>query len=244
MKNKMFNFFMVSDVISQIITMNIALLGVLFFSKRESWVYLLDIVFVSVLNYSGSTGYSFMHYGRYMNFGFCRKRFYREQVLLSVVRGSIYALARTVLQMVYREEYIVSLVRDTPYTADMYGQIPVVELFVFNLGFFVLLNLILLVTIPCRLYPFISNGEDTPQIKYRKQLTKSNNPSIWKAGTVIVKICGGILIIAFSIIISYPDFVYQIYNKASFRQASVLVMLVLCIICILLGRKKFRPENI
>lgn len=225
--------------------MSILWLVVLCFSKGKDWIYLTDILFVSVLHYSGSTGFSFMHYGRYMNFGFCRKRFYQEQVLLSVVRGGIYALVRTVLQIVYNEaSYIASLVEDTLDAADMYGQVPVAEMFIFNLGFFILLNLILLVTVPCRMYPFVSAMEETPQIKYRRQLAKNGNPSIWKAGIVIVKICGGIAVMAFSLIVDYAGAAYPIHGKDFFRLASIIVMFVLCILCILIGRKKFRPENI
>lgn len=244
MKNKMLKFFMVSDIIYQVITISILCLAVLFLLKGEN-LYLVDIMFITVLNYSGATGFSFMHYNRYMNFGFCRKRFYREQVLLSVVRGGIYALVRTALQIMYNEEYISSLTEGTSYTADMYSRASAAGMFLFNLGLFVLISLMLLVTMPCLIYPFISVAEEeSVQIKYRRQLAKSRNPFWWTAGTIIVKSCGGIVIMGLSMLIGYAGIVHQLYSEGSFRRNATVVMLVLCIICILIGRRKFRPENI
>lgn len=245
MKNNMFKFFLVSDVIYQVTILSILYIMVLFFSRKgESWLYVSDILFVSVLHYSGSTGFSYMNHARYMNFGFCRKRFYREQVLLSVVRGGIYALVRTIVQAVCRDEYLTALVKDTQYSAEMYEQVPVTAMFIMNFGFFVLLNLILLVTVTCKVYPFVYLGEGSLQLKYRRQSAKNRNPLAWKTKVVMAKIGGLAVIIGFSLLLAYPGFVYQMYSETSARLVAVTVSFMLCIICIFIGKKRFRPENI
>lgn len=240
MKSKVFGFLMLHDVITQLVMLGIVSL-MMWLVKAKDWVYSMNVMIVCVLNYSGSSGMSFINYNKYMNFGFCRKHFYWQQVSLTFIRSGTYALVQTVIHIIHEDSYIVALIQDTSYTADMYGQMPVVKIFLFYFSVLVCLNLIMLVTVPCRIYPFV-RVEGTLQLNYRRQLAKSTNPVGWKVGVALVKICGLAVMCVCCGMFGLAGCMYQI--NSAFWLGSVSVCFLISTITVLVGRKTFRPENI
>ena len=196
-----------------------------------------------ILIFNSSTLLSYQKYEQYITFGFCRRKFYHEQVILCGIRAALLSLFRSIGQFIHYNEYVQTLIKDTTETADMYHPIAFSELFFTNLCLFFLIGLIFLANSSHTITIAANKITKSPQLQLRIQLKKEKNKFFFTCLTVIVKTISFILIIAGLIgLIFYHQM--QLQNSLSTRMTALFIVIVLCIVIYLDGRWRFRPKYV
>ena len=251
MKNKKLKILMISDGGVLLFEMGLMLLIVLgssfFISEELEMLCFFDIMIGAGVLYNGGSSHSVEQYGRYQTLGFCRKRFFQEQVILAAGKAVLLGLFRTVYQTICYDKYVAFFIEDTTNTADMYHRIPVVELFFSNFLWFTICYLVILIMSTLRIHPI--NGRvkcvgESLQLSYRIKLLKENHPVGWKVQMVLCKLFGLILIIVFSVLGLIGRYELELRSGFLVRLAIMAVMLVGCVIFYWIGKKRFQPKYV
>lgn len=179
---------------------------------------------------------------QYMNFGFSRKRFFHNQMILCLMRSSMLAIARTAIQVICYDDYVVMFMEDTDHTISMYHIVPIFELFISNVIIFMILYII------CHLISMVNSKVlwfevfDTPQAKYRMTLAKQKSRVKRYAQNVLI-IIGfvAVIMVEIAIVMFYWfEMLYPLIYRIGILAAMAAVLAVLYAI----GRYLYRPKYI
>lgn len=200
---------------------------------------------VFCVEFAYSTNQSYMKYDKYIAFGFCRKKFYKEQVIISLFRAVIISAFQTAVQTVYYAEFAQMFAGGVEETLNTYHPIPAIELFFINFCMLTLLHLLFLINSTGThnfMFRFAHNGK-SPQLSQRIQ-KKKENPLIFRVffSTVYVVVSAIVLFLCAMVLSTY----YQRVISFRFleRMAYIAVIIVINIAMYFVGRLRFRPKYI
>lgn len=190
----------------------------------------------------GGMKLSFQQYDRYITFGFCRKRFYKDQLILCGIRafmiGGVIGIAQYLMQGkdisdVLEEEMIQS-----------YHTLSFAEIFMTDFIIFYLFSLILLLlstgVLNHQLYQRVENGK-SPQMLVR--IHNSKKKPLWTFRNLLLKIFSFIVLLTVTLGFYYYQ---QLQLTISFpvRLVVIIVFFLLSVALILVGKKRFTPKYI
>jgi len=159
----------------------IAIWILLFAIFKDGDITTLDTWFILCLLINAGTQ-SCQKYNQYITFGYCRGKFYREQCVLSLVRGGIVAAFRTLVQIFFCENYIQVYTFGMEEDVSLYHQVSWIELFFTNFIIFLLVNMLFVLASTMYANSFVSKSEgktlQQKVIQERKKHSSSNYP-LW-----------------------------------------------------------------
>lgn len=179
---------------------------------------------------------------QYMNFGFSRKRFFNNQMILCLMRSVMLAIVRTAIQISYYDDYVVMFMEDTDHTISMYHTVPIFELFISNVIIFMILYMI------CHLISIINSKvlwfeyAETPQAKYRFALAKQKS-RIKKYAKKVLILVGFVAVIAGEIGVMMFYWFEMLYPLI-YRIGIIAAMCVILAGLYAVGRYLYRPKYI
>lgn len=246
-KNKIFFYQMKLDMLYIFISL-ISIAAIIFvfsFIDKDYSTNIMDLetfmTAILVLNVSASL--SSQQYEQYITFRFCRKKFYHEQVILCIIRAAFISLLRTLLQFINYNEYVQAFIEDTTNTPDLYHPVSFPELFFTNLCAFLLVYLIFLVNSSHTITIALNKIAKSPQLQLRIQLKKEQHKTLHTCLTIVIKTVSFILLIAWILgLLIYHQM--QLQNSLSERMTALGVVIVLCGIVYLHGRRRFCPKYV
>lgn len=199
------------------------------------------IVIINYFIFSDSLSYS--RYHQYITFGFSRRKFYKEQIINGIIRGTILSIYRSAIQWIYAETYIQAFFFQEEELT--YAKVPFIELFITNLCFFILIQLVLLLTSTAKIDLAIGNINKgySPQLKQRIQEQKNRLGGFRNVLTIFIKMTSFIMMM-FCSIFMFGYYEIQLTNPLSHRIIPIIIMLFTSLILYLLGKNRFRPEYI
>lgn len=188
-----------------------------------------------------SESMSYRKYNQYITFGFCRKKFYLEQCILTPVRAAVAAIERTLVQMLFYEEYVSALTDGNVMEMVTYHPISVAELFLTNLLIFSLVNFAFLIINSKYKRSWLSkeNGKTPRQKEILEKKKKSNNKHtsvLGYVGEYMLAVFLGVLMPAYS--------QFQLQTQIAERMVIVIVLLILCVVSMVMGARRYKPEYI
>lgn len=204
---------------------------------------IIDLFLIITVILNGSTTQSLQNYPRYLTFQFSRRKFFREQVILSLLRSMFLSLFRTLWLELFYENYVEFFLSDTDNTPAMFHAVPFVELFLTNMVIFLLLYLILLVNSTNTIAITFTRYEHSPQLQLRIQNQKEQHKISRNVCTVIVKTLSFVGVVALTIGLSVC-YEYQLQSTLINRLPIMIVPFVLCILFYFIGRTRFSPKYI
>ena len=154
-------------------------------------------------------------YEEFQMFHFTRKRFYRYQVLLCILRAAEVALVRTGYQLMLREKFIEYYMEERDTTIAMYHRVPFWELFVSSLCIVFIFNMIYLI------------GNTWNFNRYSLAIK------------VVKFVC---VVTACVLMIDY--YAEQMLRPRTFRLGIFAGLLAVCIGLYFVGKKRYKPEYI
>lgn len=249
MKKNTFLYLMLYDLFVQSAILLFCLIIVLLgkAGMKEYLVTIMDVLFVMLPGFIlGPAFLSYMEQDSFYTFCFSRKRFYRYQVFLSVIRAAELAVIRAGYQYAMQREFIYSFLEDTEDTISMYHAVSFIELFVTNICMFTLLNLwyLILSTVTVNFY-FIKGikGGNSPQLRLRIECQKEKHPKGYPILAVVLKLVSFALMMGACLLIIHY---YQIEMQTTLfvRMLVLAGLVVACGILYLIGKKRYCPEYI
>lgn len=179
---------------------------------------------------------------QFQTFQFCRKQHYQYEVIICIVGATVLALARAIYQSICYKEIVRYITEDTVITE--YHQVPFFELFISSACIFMAMNLtkLILDTMSIHFFPYYAKGESL-QLKQRVQERKEQSSLKWKIITPISIVAVWIawFVVLFGMLAYYE---LQIQVDLPIRIGVIMVLLVVCVILYLIGKKRYRPEYI
>lgn len=177
----------------------------------------------------------------YIHFGFCRKEYYKKQILLCAMRAGFYAMIRSTIHSLFYLEFVADLIEGTSETASMYHSVSCVELF---LGDFLGLFLMMLLSLATNSFlvsmTLVNINETTPQLLYRREEKKKKNTSLFKVIFVVKKCVWFVVVVAAAIGME----IYYQFQIQSALKMRMLVMGVLALCCVLSIWKEKIPAKV
>lgn len=200
----------------------------------DSWT-LLGFVFMAGTQ-------SYQKYNLYITFGFCRKKFYREQCVLTPIRAAVAAIERTALQVMCYEEYVYEFTDGNVTEMIKYHPVSGIELFFSNMIIFSLVNIVLVITSTMYANTLISKEEGkTPRQKLVLEQRKQ------KGGYRFRNILGWggqyFLLVILAVLLP-AHYELQITNGGRERMVIVVALLILCVAAFVMGKRRYKPEYI
>lgn len=186
---------------------------------------------------------SFVNYPEYITFGFCRKKFYHEQVLICIVRAVITSFFRTVLQACFYNGYIQIFMEETNKTVNDYHTVPLFELFFTNVCIFTLFSLMQLINSTSVLSLYFLRTRTSPRLNERITMHKKKRRLFRIIAAVFIKLPFFLLLCVMTVIIPY-FYQLQMQNALPVRLSIVTGILFLCAVLYLVGKKRFTPTYI
>ena len=215
--------------------------------RMEFSAHMMDILFVMLAGIMlGPTCLSYMKQSSFLTFHFNRKRFYRYQALLSVIRAVELAVIRAGYQYGMQREFMYAFLEDTEDTIFMYHSVSFIELFVTNICIFTLINLwyLILNTLTVNFYLIKGgNGEISPQLRLRINCQKEKHLTRYCILTVVSKIVSFIVMVAVCLLIIYY-YQVEMQTTPAVRLLVLAGLVVICGILYLIGKKRYCPEYI
>ena len=242
----------VTDLVVQsfILIIMSAVFGVLYWKLGAGVIGIADTILILVFMLFGSTDvYSSLRYGEFQMFHFTRKRFYRYQVLLSLLLAAEVGTVRAVYQFLFRESFIEYYIEDTDLVREAFGQIPAWwELLLTNLCLFAIINMIQLLGNTWTFKFFFinyTNAKDgtSLQNRFRKNENKEKNAKLWKwknYGTDVLGYVFGVVIVCF--MGGYYE--QQLQHSFWVRMIMLGVLVVIWVGLYFIGKHRYKPEYI
>ncbi|MBR1866864.1 MAG: hypothetical protein IJ801_10235 [Lachnospiraceae bacterium] len=204
----------------------------------------LEMLISTLFFATSSEEQSFMQYGQYITFGFCRKRFYREQVAICGVRAAILSLVCSAVQYLCHDSYVLYFMEDTEDVPALYHRVFPGEIFLTDMLFFFLLCLILLLaSTQVVQFAWFASAYRSPQLKYRIQMAMEQTKWIRNGWSVFVKLGIWIVVVAVEMGFVYYHYV-QMTMGFPVRLGCMAGMAAVSICLYLVGKKRFVPEYI
>lgn len=209
-----------------------------------------DIVMVGItpvllVEFVCANNQSYMKYDKYITFGFCRKKFYKEQVILSIVRAVIISALQTTVQTIYYTDFAQSFAEGFETNLNKYHPVPPLELFGINFCMLTLLHFLFLINSTVTynfMFRLVQDGK-SPQLSQRIQ-QKKERPKIFRVffNTVYVLVSIIVLILCCIMLITY----YETVISSTFleRTAYTAVIIVISVAMYFIGRFRFCPKYI
>lgn len=190
---------------------------------------------------------SFMKYGEYITFGFCRNRFYREQTAVCGIRAAVLSLPCSVVQYLHYDSYVRYFIEDTNKTAALYHRISLGEIFLADMLYFFLINLVLLLlsTLVVDLEWFLPFGHRyrSPQLTYRARIAAEHKRWFRGGWKSVIKLGIWIILIASAVgFISYHN--VQMTAGLPVRLGCMAGVAAISVFLYLVGKKRFVPKFI
>lgn len=192
-----------------------------------------------------SPNQSYMKYDKYIDFGFCRKKFYKEQVILSLIRAALISVFQTAVQTIYYAEFAQVFAGGEEEIFNTYHPVSAIELFIINFCMLTLFHLLFLINSTGTnnfLLRFAHNGK-SPQLNQRIQKKKERikifrvffNIVSLLVSTIVLVLCAMAFLTHYETVISFTFLE---------RMAYTAIMVVLSIAMYFVGRLRFRPKYI
>ncbi len=216
-----------------------------FFLKREEFSMVFDVMIFNMvlLAYKPSD-----MFGQYMSLGYSRKKFYKSQIVMTLIHSMIFAAFRTIIQYAFYDEYVKMFMEDTDHTADMYHRVSIPELFVTNVLVFLVFLMIgvLSVAIGIKGMNMAQKADVTLQLKYR--MSNRNNKYKGTLGKVVkmfIKPLGFICALALLVVIELSAVMYywfQMIYEPVYRIGIMTGIFIVFGIMYLVGKCLYKPK--
>ena len=178
---------------------------------------------------------SYEKFGNYVEFGFCRRSFYRLQLSICVIKAFIYSVIRTLYQWALVEKYI-KIFREDGEAGIIYHKISVPEIFLANMIMFILLNIIVLLGTTFAIHSKPLFGNVSPQMEIRINEKHRMEKVLGIAMWVIL-----VVVVAMGLPASYE---FQMTNSIESRLIYMAVMVIGIAVAGIAGKKRFTPKYI
>lgn len=203
-----------------------------------------NIPIIAMVVFCNSATLSYQKLGEYTTLGFCRRKFYHEQVILCLLRAMLLSLFFSIYEFINYNHLVNYFIKDTTDSPSMYHPIPLMELFLTNMCIFALLYLIYLVNISHTIsIIFINKSEKTLQLQLRKQMKKQKYKWFYRLLTGVVKCISFVLLVGY--LVGFQLY-YQIQMQSSLSTRMIVLGIFagLCVVVYLDGRWRFRPKYV
>ena len=181
----------------------------------------------------------------YINFGFCRKKYYREQIVVCGIRAMFYAVIRSTIHTIFYKDFVTDLIAGTDGNASLYHPVSFVELFLGDFLGCYLLFLFMFVT-NSFLVSFavsVNTTERTPQLLYRRTEKKKKQKGLYKI-TVVIKKCIGFILLVAAMVGLQRYYVFQLQSEWKTRMLVIGGLAVLCVVFYLYGKRRYQPKYV
>ena len=193
-KKSTFLYLMWCDLFIQlgIMLFSLAIIMVLRLWLKDESTINIEVLFVTINGYLvGRDCFSLKKQNSFFTFQFSRKRFYRYQIFLGIIRAVVLAFVRAIYQYGMQDEFIKYIFEDAE--EGITYSVPFIELLLTNICIFTLVNICYLIlntfTINSSLLK-VDNEELSPQLKLRMERRKEKHPKVYTIKvivTVVVK---------------------------------------------------------
>lgn len=186
----------------------------------------------------------FHRQGRYMIFSYCRKTFFRLQIvyilLCSIIWGSFQSISRIAHYPYIVQEYI----EGTKELPSMYHMPPLAELFIIDILYFFMLSLFILWDSTKPVPFFIYTNLTEERSPYMEQQVKERKKKRTLTGTVLYivrKFLGFVLMLVFCV---FPIFFFQLQlqKPLSYRLLAYLIIMAVTFLFYVLAKRRFTPK--
>lgn len=188
---------------------------------------------------------SYMKHNEYITFGFSRKRFFREQVLICLFREALVSIFIVVMHGIYYVDLVEAYADGAQEKMEMYHRIPVVEDLLLSFCMLVAVNLVFLIktTWTHRGHnKMLKKMSISPRLAYRIQ-EKKEKKIVYRVFDVLYHI--GNFIFLFAILILYIVLQEILFRSTSIYRWEVIGVLVMVGVGLFfIGKARFKPEYI
>ena len=214
--------------------------------SSESVIFVDFLLVMVLMSMTSPLWQSSFRYEEFQMFHFTRKRFYRYQVLLCILRAAEVALVRTGYQLMLREKFIEYYMEERDTTIAMYRRVPFWELFVSSLCIVFIFNMIYLIGNTWTFNFYSVTGVDkgvSPQNRWRIAQQREKHPKRQKGASLAIKVVNfvGVVTVCVLMIDYYAE---QMLRPRSFRLGILAGLIAVCIGLYFVGKKRYKPEYI
>jgi hypothetical protein len=245
-KNRIFIYMMWQDLLLQMgMLLFVLLIALVMYAARgELRVLELDImVLILPVLMIGPMCLSYGEMEKFFTFHYSRRRFYRYQVWLSILRAAEMGVVWTTYHFVWQKNFIYEFMEDTDDTISMYHSVSFWELLLTNFAIFFMINLLQLVLQTLTVNFFLLGTRETSPLTQRIRQREIEHPMASKALAVLCKIVGYVAVVALSMIILYC-YQFELQSGLPARMLVIAGLFVVCGILYLIGKRRYCPEYI
>lgn len=203
------------------------------------------VVPVMLIECIGIDNRSYMKHNEYITFGFSRKRFYKEQVLICLLREALVSIFIVVMHGICYVDLIKLYSEGVQEKMEMYHRIPVVEDFLLSFCMLVAVNLVFLIKttwIHRSHNKMLKKMSISPRLAYRIQ-EKKEKKIVYRVSDVLYHI--GNVIFLFVVLILYILSQEMLFRSTSiYRLGVIAVLIIIGVVLYFIGRARFKPEYI
>lgn len=181
--------------------------------------------------------------GQQMNFCFCRRTCYKQQVMFSLLRSLWIAFLYASFECWSYQASVSDYAQDTGKVATIFHQVSWMELFLSNLFIFFLFYLIQLSNVSQMFSIILNKKGETLQLKLRTQMAKKKYKGGYTVLNILVKVISFILFIGYIVGIQLY-YRMQLQVTLSTRMIMMGSLILLCGVTYLYGKHRFQPRYI
>lgn len=217
------------------------------FMTTDGFIVMTDIMLFNMILFSYSPQEEL---GMYMEFGFSRSRYFKEQIILTVVRSCVMAAVRTAIQVLFYDSYVIEFMEDTDHTISMYNRPNAIELFICNIIIFMVVYMLIHILTAMGKNSVIGSvaGDKkgaTLQIKYRNICKEAKCGNIKRKLVKLMTPLKFIATVIFVVIIELSIFAlywFQMLHSFVYRFAIMVGIFALFMILFFIGKYLYKPK--